>query len=88
MVPMYQVNVCVLRGILIILVLRIHAHHGGHKLYITPVQIDQGNREFNRVFPILYQISRIRRIQLESVKHNWRLLEAFLCFTLTVGSVV
>ena len=42
-----------------------------------------------RVFPILYKIrwiSWIRWIQLESVKHNWRLLKAFLCLSLTVGS--
>ena len=35
-------------------------------------------------FPSLYWISiisRIRRIQLESVKHDWRLLIAFLCLT-------
>ena len=31
-----------------------------------------------RVFPILYLI-RIGWIQLESVKHDWRLLKAFLC---------
>ena len=36
------------------------------------------------VFPSLYWISivsRIRRIQLELVKHDWRLLKVFLCLT-------
>ena len=36
----------------------------------------------NRVFPILNWISvisKIRWIQLESVKHDWRLVKAFLC---------
>ena len=44
----------------------------------------------NCVFSILYYInwtSRIRWIQLESVKHDWRLLKAFLCLILKVGSV-
>ena len=43
-----------------------------------------------RRFLILYYIiliSRIRWIQLESVKHGWMLLKAFLCLPLTVGSV-
>ena len=42
-----------------------------------------------RVFPILYWNSSISRnmwIQLESVKHHWRLLKAFLCLPLTFGS--
>ena len=45
----------------------------------------------NRVFPILYWISlisNIRWIQLESTKHGWRLLKAFLCLPFTVGSLV
>ena len=44
-----------------------------------------------RVFPILYWISlisRIRWIQIESVKHDWRLLKAFPSLSLTVGSLV
>ena len=42
-------------------------------------------------FPILYWISLISRlgwIQLESVKHDWRLLKTFLCLPLAVGSLV
>ena len=36
----------------------------------------------------LFHISRNRWIQLESVKHNWRLLKTFLCLPLTAGSLV
>ena len=42
------------------------------------------------VFPILCWIcliSRIRWIQLESVKHDWRLLKTFLCLPFTVCSL-
>ena len=44
-----------------------------------------------RVFPILYWISlvsRFRWIQLESVRHDWRILEVFLCLPFTLGSVL
>ena len=44
-----------------------------------------------RIFPILYWIGLIGRIswiQPESVKRDWRLLKAFLCLPLTVGSLV
>ena len=44
-----------------------------------------------RVFPILCQIRLIRwirLIQLESVKHDWSLLYAFLCLLLTVDPLV
>ena len=40
-----------------------------------------------RVFPSLCYISWIRRIQLEPVKHNCRILKAFLCLSLTVDTV-
>ena len=43
------------------------------------------------VFPVLYWISlisRIKWIKLESVKHDWRLLKAFLRLPLTVDFLV
>ena len=42
-------------------------------------------------FPILYKIrliGRISWIKLEPVKHDWKILKVFLCFPLTVGSLV
>ena len=48
------------------------------------------NNNFTRVFPILYWISlisKIRWVQLESVKYDWRSLKAFLCLPLAVGSL-
>ena len=44
-----------------------------------------------RVFPVLYLISlisRIRRIKLESLKHNRMLLKDFLCLSIIVDSLV
>ena len=43
------------------------------------------------IFPVLYQISLIRRLswtQIKPVKHDWKLLKVFLCLPLTVGSLV
>ena len=40
-------------------------------------------RSDNSVFPILYWINLIRIIQLESVKHDRKLLKAFMCLPLT-----
>ena len=40
---------------------------------------------FHFVFDSIELIRWIRWIQLESVKHDWRLLKAFLCLPLTVG---
>ena len=40
----------------------------------------------SRVFPILYYICLISRIKLESVKHDWRLVDIFLCLPLTVNT--
>ena len=62
-----------------------------NKLTLFPLVSSNAHHADTRVFPILYLISwisRIRWIQLESVKHDWRLLKAFLCLSLTVGSVV
>ena len=60
------------------------------------IQSQAGNRLlacmfYIRVFPILYWISlimRIRWIQLKLVNNDWRLLNAFQCHPLTVGSVL